>query len=181
MPASPRPAAIVREFTRRVAVVAFLSSIVAVAIGIGIVVWVMRRRPVGAPLTWGEAMLAATFVFFLMFLAYGVVPHQWLNWADSELRWRPDRIGIPAGPLSGDFHWGPLQMQGHTFWPKGVPLPNGHFVITAQTIRDIVATLIYVVFLGVQLLLWSMWQKRGQEKPAELPTSPYGRPLLRKT
>ena len=46
----------------------------------------------GTPLTWGEAMVAATYVFFLMFWVYGVVPHQWLTWAQNELKWRSDAI-----------------------------------------------------------------------------------------
>ena len=154
--------------------VAFVISIVIVVLGIGAVVLVMQRRPVGQPVTWGEAMLAATFIFFLMFLAYGVVPHQWLNWADSELKWRKDALGIPMGPL-------PFGGSDHTIFDNGIPLPNGHFVVTKETVRDIVVTLIYVVFLAVQVGLWVAWQKRGREKPIELPTSAYGRPLARKS
>ena len=33
------------------------------------------------------------------FLAYGVVPHQWLTHADTELNWRPDKI--LTGPKVG--------------------------------------------------------------------------------
>jgi len=36
-------------------------------------VFYAKRRPVGTPLTWGESMVAATYVFFLMFWVYGVV------------------------------------------------------------------------------------------------------------
>ena len=161
--------------------VAFLASIVGLVIGIGVILWVMKRRPVGAPLTWGEAMVAATFAFFLMFHAYGVVPHQWLNWADSELQWRKDAIGVPLGPIDADVDFGPVVIHDHTLWPEGVPLPNGHFVITKEAVRDVVATLIYVVLLGVHIAMWAIWQNRGKEKPAELPTSPYGRPILRKS
>ena len=53
--------------------------------------WYGRRRPVGAPLSWGEAIAAATLVFGLMFWSYGVVPHQWLQWANNELQWTPTR------------------------------------------------------------------------------------------
>ena len=28
------------------------------------------------------------YVFGLLFVAYGVVPHQWITHADSELGWR---------------------------------------------------------------------------------------------
>src|SRR5918997_531765 len=117
-----------------------------------------RRRPVGAPVSWGEAMAAATFVFFVMFLAYGVVPHQWLAWADNELNWRADKILYGPGDLVAK-------------------LP---FTITYQVLRDLVAATIYIVFLGGQVYLWSMWQNRGKTKPAELPVSSYGRPLVKK-
>jgi hypothetical protein len=162
-------------------VVALVVSFLGLAIGIGIVLWFMRRRPVGAPVTWGEAMVGATFVFFLLFLAYGVIPHQWLNYADSELQWRKDAIGVPLGPIDANVDFGPIVIEDHTLWPEGVPLPNGNFVITKEAVRDVVATLIYVVFLGIQIAMWAIWQARGKEKPVELPTSPYGRPILRKT
>ena len=43
-------------------------------------------------------MLGSVYVFGVFFLAYGVVPHQWLTHADNELDWRPrqaaDRSGV---------------------------------------------------------------------------------------
>jgi len=140
-------------------VVAFLVALVVLLACTGGLVHYAGRRPVGAPVTWGEAMLAATFVFFLMFLAYGVVPHQWLAWSDNELNWRADKI---------------LNGPGNVF----TKLP---FTLTYQVLRDIVAATIYVVFLGGMVVLWSLWQNRGKTKPAELPVSSYGRPLVRKT
>ena len=138
--------------------VAFVVSLVALVLSVAVVIAVARRRPVGAPVTWGEAMIAATYAFFVMFLAYGIVPHQWLAWADNELNWRADKI------LLG---WGDI-------FDK---LP---FTLTYQVIRDVIAAGIYIVFLGGQVALWSMWQNRGKTKPAELPVSSYGRPLVKK-
>ena len=54
-----------------------------------------KRRPVGKPLTWGEAMFGSAYAFAVMFLAYGVVPHQWLTHVQNELGWRADK------PLNG--------------------------------------------------------------------------------
>jgi len=139
-------------------VVAFLVALMALALAVGVVLSVARRRPVGAPLTWGEAMAAAVFVYFTMFLAYGVVPHQWLAWADNELNWRADKILYGPGDIVAK-------------------LP---FTVTYQVLRDLVAAGIYVVFLGGMVALWSMWQARGKTKPAELPVSSYGRPLVKK-
>jgi hypothetical protein len=139
-------------------VVAFVVSLVALGLTLGAVVAYARRRPPGAALTWGEAMLAATFAFFVMFLAYGIVPHQWLAWADNELNWRADKILYGPGDLFAK-------------------LP---FTVTYQVLRDLIATGLYIVFLGGQVYLWSMWQARGKTKPAELPVSSYGRPLVKK-
>ena len=71
--------------------VAFTTScLVLIAIS-AIGVWYGKRRPVGTPLTWGEAMVAAVYVFFVMFWAYGVVPHLWLAWADGDLQVAPNQ------------------------------------------------------------------------------------------
>src|SRR5262249_62361266 len=55
-----------------------------------------KRRPPGTPVSWGEAMLAATYVFGVLFLAYGVVPHQWLTHEQNQLNWRARPP--PGGP-----------------------------------------------------------------------------------
>ena len=151
---------------------------------VGIVVLVSKRRAPGTPLTWGEAFVAGIFVFFLLFLIYGIVPHQFLSYADNALRWRSDKIGIPIGPIGKALGKGEGTFYSHTsnvLFPKGVPLPSGYFRITAQTLRDIIAATIYIVFLVAQILMWLSWQKRGQRQAArpEL-TSSYGRPLVRR-
>jgi hypothetical protein len=157
---------------------AFIASLVILALMIGILVAVARRREPGRPLSWGEAFLAATFVFAMLFVAYGVVPHQWLALADNEFKWRDDKIGIPVGGIAiGSKH---LFSKPYLLFPKGIPLPNGHFVVTAQVIRDFVETGIYVVMVGLQLYLWAWWQKRGKQPAGtDVETSAYGRPLLR--
>jgi len=123
-----------------------------------------RRRPVGSPLTWGQAMLAATYAFAVLFLAYGVVPHQWLTHEQNQLNWRADRIWL-----------------GHSPAPDGFQFSWMPFDITFQALGDIIVVVIYSFFLGLQIFMWSWWQKRGKAKPAaELPTSTFGRPLVRK-
>ena len=148
---------------------AFVSSIIVLILGIAICMYVGGRRPIGTPVTWGEAMVAGSYVFGLMLLAYGIVPHQWLNYADNELLWRPDKLLV--GISSGGVVWGnDAKNLGGT----------GRILINYQAIRDIIATVLYVVFLGGQMYLWSMWQARGKTKPVELPVSSYGRPLVKK-
>lgn len=65
---------------------AFLTSLIILALLMAPVFPLAKRRKVGTPLTWGEAMVASAYVFFIMFWIYGVVPHQWLTWADAELQ-----------------------------------------------------------------------------------------------
>ena len=156
--------------------VAFAVSLLLLVVMVAAVVGYGTRRPSGASLTWGEAMVAATVVFLVMFFAYGVVPHQWLAWADNELEWRSDKIGIPMGPIAN----GP-GIRDNLLFPDGIPLPNGRFIVTAQVLRDIVAAGLYIVFLLAQIKMWLWWQKRDKVKPADQGelTSAYGRPLVR--
>ena len=140
---------------------AFLLSLFAtVALTLAVIPYA-RRRPVGTPVSWGEAMVASVYAFLVMFLAYGVVPHQWLTHADSELGWRTDKIV-----------YGPWDLV-----DKLLP-----FTITFEAVRDVIASLIYIVFLALQIWVWVYWQKRGTPRRAqpELEASTFGRPLVRR-
>ena len=163
--------------------VAFVFSLIALIVAVAVVPWYGKRRPQGTPLTWGEAMVAALYVFFVMFLAWGIMPHQWLTYADNALGWRKDKIGIPAGPLGllfGHANNDIVSNADNVFFPQGVPLASGHLIITAEAVRDVVAVLLYGVTLGAMGFLWAGWQRRSVEKPKEIPTSAYGRPLVKK-
>jgi hypothetical protein len=147
-----------------------VALVTAVLIGVALVLLVIpmsRRRPPGTPLTWGEAMVAALWAFFLMFWGYAMIPHLWLTWASNELGWRPDKMFTGwAGFLKPQKNggWNPL-------------------TISYETIRDIIVVGIYVVFLGFQMWLTAWWQNRAK-RAAEVPaitTSDYGRPLVRKS
>ena len=148
--------------------VAFVGSLIVSALMTASIIWYSRRRPVGTPLSWGEAMFAATYVFLIMFWVYGVVPHQWLAWADNELGWRSDAYLV--GPSS----------------TNSLPiLENAPFNVSKQAVRDIVATLIYGAYLTGHVYLFVWWQNRGdaaakKQKAIEEATTAYGRPLARK-
>ena len=144
--------------------VAFVTSLLVMVLLVGGADWYRKRTPVDKAFTWGEAMLFAGYVFFIFWWGYGVVPHQWLTWADSELNWRRDRFLMgPQLPWTGD--------QGIVEW--GLP-----FTMTYQVIRDLVAVGIYGVVLGGNVVMWRRWQNRGQGQDAPRPTSEYGRPLV---
>lgn len=140
--------------------VAFVSSLIVTAVMVGIIFWYGRKREVDRYLTWGDAMVSASYVFFLLFWVYGVVPHQFITWADGELNWRPDRLIAGPGEVITEY----------------VP-----FDISYQTIRDLIVVVIYAVFIGGNIALWAWWQKRGQkqEQAPELESSDYGRPLVK--
>ena len=123
-----------------------------------------KRRPVGAPFSWGEAMLGSLYIFGVLFLAFGIVPHQWIDHADKDLGWSRDKLLFgPGGILKPESAggWNPITLQ-------------------YQAVRDIVVVIIHVVLIAMFIFLAVWWQKRGDVKPKELPTSTYGRPLVRK-
>jgi hypothetical protein len=105
-------------------------------------------------------MAAAFGVFFLVFWWYAVIPHQWLAWADNELRWRSDTVLMGPGDI----------FEPNRFLP---------FTITKQVVRDLIVVLIYVGGLLGQIALWSAWQGRGKVKEP-VARSTYGRPLVRR-
>lgn len=141
--------------------IAFVTSLIlAIAGNVAVVLYSKRRKP-GQRLSWGEAMLAATFAFLLFNLWYGVVPHQWITLADSEWNWRSDRL--VAGP------WGILEA--NRFLP---------FTITYVVLRDLIVVAIYGVAMGLHVWHWAQWNDRAKAKPVIEPTTTYGRPLARK-
>ena len=79
--------------------VPFLTSFVASLVLTFIVIPYGKRRPVGKPLSWGEGMLAGTYAFGVMFLAFGVVPNAWIDHADRELGWSKDKIIYGPGGI----------------------------------------------------------------------------------
>ena len=143
--------------------VAFALSILVTVALVGAILAYMKRRPVETPVTWGEAMFGAMVAFFAMFWVYGVVPHQWLAWADNELNWRTDKLFVgPGGILRA-------QAQGGSF----------PFTITYVVIRDIIASSIYVVAVAGQVAMWFLWQNRGKKAAEVVERSSFGRPLVR--
>jgi hypothetical protein len=139
----------------------FFISLLLCAISLGIFMRMVRRPKPALPATWAQSMVGATAVFALFLLIYGVVPHEWLTWADSSLNLREDRILVDTWAI--DF--------------------------SGRALRDIVASMIYIVGLGINTWMWIAWQKRGTAKPkpaaaAATPepagTSAFSRPVTKK-
>ena len=147
--------------------VALISSFVIGFAGVIATVIYGKRRPVGARLTWGEAMLAACFTFFMMFWWYGVIPHQWLTMAEAEWDWSTSTTLWGIGNI--------LRPEAEGGW---LPL-----TINYLHLKDLVAVAIYGLGLTIHIAIWAWWndrQKRADAAAAVVPTSTYGRPLVRK-
>ena len=147
--------------------VAFVTSWIISLLLLIPVFYLMKNRPADKVATWGEAMLGATYVFFILFWIYGTVPHQWLTFAEAELNWRSDKFLIgfrtPWDSSQGILEWA---------------LP---FTITYATLKDLIAVIVYGVGLVANVAVFVMWQKRGDTLAApELESqSRYGRPIVK--
>ena len=144
---------------------AFLFSFFLTLVLIAAIVLVGMRRPADRKATWGEAIFGATYVFAVMFIAFGVVPHQFIDHADKELGWRKDKL-----------IFGPFDL----LKPKsfGGQFP---FDVSYEAIRDIVVGVIHVFYFGIMGLIFAWWQKRGERGAKEIEVSTYGRPLVKKS
>ena len=126
-----------------------------------------KPRDPDEPATWAECIAGAVATFALMALAYAIIPHEWLTFANSKLEWGDSSKFVFT---SHDDILG--------FIPIHYP-----FNLDYPALRDIVVTMIYVVFLGLNLKLFVMWQKRNEVPAEAAPTdapakrSRFGRPL----
>jgi hypothetical protein len=116
-------------------------------------------RPQDRPTTWAEAMAGAVGVFFLMALAYAVIPSEWITFSDKYLRWTPDKVLVATYLIKPNY----------------------------QQLRDLIVVVIYGVFFGLNLRLWMLWQQRLVPKPEPVDeqgkvvrTSRFGRPVKSK-
>jgi hypothetical protein len=138
---------------------------VALAIGLGIVFYLLKRPKPDRPATWAECMAGAVGTFALMTLAFAVIPSEYLTFSDKYLVWDTTKFVFQSHQ---DIFFLPVH------WP---------FTMDKKSVRDIIVVGIYVMFFGLNLKLFSDWQKRGTEPAvaaaAKPRTSRFGRPLRR--
>lgn len=118
--------------------------------------------------TWAECFAGALGTFALFTVGYAVIPSEWLTFANSGLEWGDNTKFVFTSHEA---------ILGLSF------LPNYPFNLDFPALRDIVVTVIYVVILGANIKMFSMWQKRNEVKaePTETEAAParsrFGRPL----
>lgn len=136
----------------------------------------MSRRPKPKlPTTWAQAMAGSVYVFALMILAYGSIPHEWLTYANGYHKWDESHFLVRSG-------------QEIVFGLRWL-----NFDVNKRVLADTVATLIYIVLLSLNVALFAKWQKRpAYQDPATIAdagnsgagkvvgTSAFGRPVTAK-
>lgn len=166
--------------------VEMIVSLIVTGLSIGVYHWYEKKAPLNKQLTWGEAMIAGTYVFFIFFLIYGVVPHYWVEWADKGLGWRADVMF--QGPHIPGISATITDIDGNVLDRLGVIASQQDggwfpFRIPKLILRDIIAVAIHIVFLALNIWYWNHWQTRDARaaeavKVTEAP-SEFGRPLVR--
>ena len=139
---------------------------VLMAIGLGIAFYLYKRPKPDRPATWSECMAGAVGVFALMTLAYAVIPHEWITFSDKYLQWDTTKFVFRSNQ---DIFFLPVH------WP---------FTMDKKAVRDIIVVVIYLVFFGLNLMLFVGLAEAAatsrQPRPADKPrTSRFGRPLRR--
>jgi hypothetical protein len=138
---------------------------VILAIGLGIAFYLLKRPKPDRPATWAECMVGAVGTFALMTLAFAVIPSEYLTFSDKYLVWDTTKFVFQSHQ---DIFFLPVH------WP---------FTMDKKSVRDIIVVGIYVVFFGLNLKLFSDWQKRGTAPAAAAAAKPrtsrFGRPLRR--
>jgi len=128
-----------------------------------------KPQPADHQASWSACFAGALASFALMALAYGVVPHEWMTFANGYLRWGDtSKFVFRSHQDMLIFPWS---------WPFNMDYP---------ALRDIVVSGIYVVLLSVNVMLFVKWQARNTvpdatPAPDTAPAkrSRFGRPIRR--
>ncbi len=118
--------------------------------------WVLNQR-----MTWARATVAAFIGWVALVFFFGIVPSEWLNFAQTDLEWGNDAaITIPP-----------------------ILVLNNELALSYSAIKDAISMGYHVVMLGLggvlALQIQKMKKGRPPEKMPEAQRSPYGRPLVK--
>ncbi len=119
--------------------------------------WVLNQK-----MTWARAAIAGMITWLALVFFFGMVPSEWLNFAQTDLDWSSQKVALTIPPL----------------------LVLGNEVnLSYAFIKDSISMGYHLVMLGVAAVLALQLQKIKQGRPASAEPvekkSPYGRPLVR--
>jgi hypothetical protein len=121
------------------------------------VLWVLNQK-----MTWARATVAALIAWVALVFFFGMVPSEWLNFAQTDLDWSSQRVALSIPPF----------------------LVLGNTVeLSWAMVKDSISMGYHVVMLVVAPVLALQLQKIKDGRPAAAAPvekkSPYGRPLVR--
>lgn len=118
-------------------------------------VWVLNQR-----ITWSRAAFAAFLTWAEFVMLWGIVPSEWLNFAQTDLDWGPTKTALAL--------------------PSWLVLGN-EVNISMAVIKDAISGGYYMVTLGVAIVFAYKLQGIHTDRPKEAPelVSPYGHPLVK--
>lgn len=122
-----------------------------------IFLWVMNQ-----PMTWARATMAALISWMALVFYFGMVPSEWLNFAQTDLEWSSQRVALAI--------------------PEFLVLGNT-VEISWAVLKDSIQMGYSLGLLGFAAVLAIQIQKMKEGRPAGAQPaekkSPYGRPLVR--
>jgi hypothetical protein len=128
---------------------------IALFVGLVIIVALLRRPKSPEPATWAASIGGALLVWVMMTLAYAIIPHEWIIFANSYLQWGKDKFFLEQDQIATN-------------------LPP--FSVARYVLSDMIAAGFYVVFGVVNVFLFAQWQKRKVAEPVVAAESDEGTP-----
>jgi hypothetical protein len=123
----------------------------------GLFLWVLNQK-----MTWARATIAGLITWVALVFFFGMVPSEWLNFAQTDLDWSGQRIALVL--------------------PSWLVLGNT-VEISYGVIKDSISMGYHLVMLGAAAFLGLQIQKIKEGRPASAAPaekkSPYGRPLVK--
>lgn len=119
--------------------------------------WVLNEK-----MTWARAVVAGMIAWLALVFFFGMVPSEWLNFAQTDLDWSSQRVALALPPV----------------------LVLGNEVnLSYAVLKDSISMGYHLVMLGVAAVFALQVQKIKEGRPASAAPvekkSPYGRPLVR--
>jgi len=122
-----------------------------------LMVWVLNLK-----MTWARALFAAFVTWIELVLIFGMVPSEWLSFAQTDLDWSSQRVAITIPPFL---------------------ILGNDVTLSWAAIKDSISMGYHIVMLAAAAVFTIQLQKIRQGPPpsADKPEvrSPYGRPLVR--